>query len=63
MSSLEEIVGLLDTGDLTLEQSLTCFELGSRLSNRCQRLLEQAELRVELVQRSLDVEPGAEPPF
>lgn len=63
MEALEAIVALLDTGDLTLDQSLDCFELGARLSDRCQRLLEQAELRIEQVQRSLDVEPVAEPPF
>lgn len=63
MESLEEIVTLLDSGNLTLDQSLDCFELGAHLSNRCQRLLEQAELRVELVQRSLEVEEPPEPPF
>jgi exodeoxyribonuclease VII small subunit len=63
MAALESIVALLDSGDLTLDQSLDCFELGARLSTRCQRLLEQAELRVELIQRSLDSEPGSEPPF
>lgn len=63
MSALESIVTLLDSGELTLDQSLDCFELGARLSNRCQRLLEQAELRVELVQRSLEPEPISEPPF
>ncbi len=63
MSALESIVTLLDSGELTLDQSLDCFELGARLSNRCQRLLEQAELRVDLVQRSLEPEPISEPPF
>jgi exodeoxyribonuclease VII small subunit len=63
MTALEAIVALLDAGELSLDQSLDCFELGARLSNRCQRLLEQAELRVELVQRSLDVESAPEPPF
>lgn len=63
MASLEAIVALLDEGELTLDQSVECFELGARLSNRCQRLLEQAELRVELVQRSLEPELTAEPPF
>jgi exodeoxyribonuclease VII small subunit len=63
MAALEAIVSMLDSGDLTLEQSVDCFELGARLSNRCQRLLEQAELRVEMVQRSLEVDPTPEPPF
>ena len=63
MSALESIVALLDGGELTLDESLTCFELGAKLSNRCQRLLEQAELRVEIVQQSLEVESRYEPPF
>jgi exodeoxyribonuclease VII small subunit len=63
MGALEAIVTLLDSGDLTLDQSLECFELGARLSNRCQRLLEQAELRIELVQRTLESEAASEPPF
>jgi exodeoxyribonuclease VII small subunit len=63
MAALEAIVALLDSGDLTLDESLDCFELGARLSNRCQRLLEQAELRVELVQRTLEPDASSEPPF
>jgi len=63
MAALEAIVAVLDSGDLTLDQSLDCFELGARLSNRCQRLLEQAELRVEMVQRTLEPEASPEPPF
>jgi len=63
MSGLEAVVQLLDSGDLTLDQSLDCFELGARLSLRCQHLLEQAELRVELVQRTLASEAVSEPPF
>lgn len=63
MTALEAIVALLDSGELTLDQSLDCFELGARLSNRCQRLLEQAELRIELVQRTLESEAASEPPF
>lgn len=63
MAALEGIVALLDAGDLTLDQSLECFELGAKLSHRCQQLLERAELRIELVQRSLEIESNTEPPF
>lgn len=63
MAALESIVALLDAGELTLDQSLDCFEIGAQLNDRCQSLLEQAELRIELVQRSLDVEAVPEPPF
>lgn len=63
MAALEAIVALLDSGELTLAQSLDCFELGARLSARCQHLLEQAELRVELIQQSLESAATSEPPF
>lgn len=63
MAALEAIIALLDSGELTLDQSLECFEIGARMSARCQHLLEQAELRVELVQRSLESDPASEPPF
>ncbi len=49
MDALEAIVTLLDEGDLTLDLSVRCFETGTRLSNRCQLLLEQADLRMSLL--------------
>ncbi|MGD9711129.1 MAG: exodeoxyribonuclease VII small subunit [Thermomicrobiales bacterium] len=49
MDALEAIVTLLDEGDLTLDLSVRCFETGTRLSARCQSLLEQAELRISLL--------------
>lgn len=49
MDALEAIVTLLDEGDLTLDLSVRCFESGTRLSNRCQLLLEQADLRISLL--------------
>ena len=45
-AELESIVTRLDAGDLTLEDSVTLFERGKRLSEYCQRLLDQAELRI-----------------
>lgn len=63
LAALEAIVSLLDSGTLTLDQSLDCFQLGATLSQRCQHLLEQAELRIEVVQRSIEAETTSEPPF
>ena len=45
-AELESIVARLDAGDLPLEDSVTLFERGKHLSEYCQRLLEQAELRI-----------------
>lgn len=44
---LGEIVEKMEHGDLSLEQSLDCFEKGVKLSKTCQQLLEKAEQKVE----------------
>jgi exodeoxyribonuclease VII small subunit len=43
---LETIVAKLESGELTLEESVTLFERGRKLSAHCQALLDKAELRV-----------------
>ncbi len=48
-AELESIVTRLDAGDLPLEESVTLFERGKRLSEYCQRVLDQAELRVNQI--------------
>lgn len=54
--SLEELEGLvtqMEKGELTLEESLKCFERGIELSRTCQTALRLAEQRVEkLVQKN-----------
>lgn len=45
-AELEGIVAQLDAGDLPLQDSVTLFERGKQLSAYCQRLLDQAELRI-----------------
>ncbi|MDX1664583.1 MAG: exodeoxyribonuclease VII small subunit [Candidatus Promineifilaceae bacterium] len=47
LAELERIVEQLEAGDLTLEESLSLFERGQRLGNRCHDQLEAAALRVE----------------
>jgi exodeoxyribonuclease VII small subunit len=43
---LEETVRRLEAGDLTLDESLALFERGTDLADRCNVLLDSAELRV-----------------
>lgn len=43
---LETIVEKLESGELSLEDSVTLFERGRLLSEYCQTLLDAAELRV-----------------
>jgi len=49
-AQLEEILQVLEAGDLPLEQSLTLYEQGVKLAALCSRKLEEAELRVQLWQ-------------
>jgi exodeoxyribonuclease VII small subunit len=58
LGELEAIVDRLEQGDLTLEESLSAFERGIRLTRSCQQALEQAEQRVRiLTERSTTAEP------
>jgi exodeoxyribonuclease VII small subunit len=49
LSRLEEIVQELEKGDLPLEQSLKFFEEGIKLSRICNKRLEEAERKVEIL--------------
>ena len=49
MKELEEIVKRLESGDLSLEESLKIFEEGIALSRYCFRKLEEAEKRVSIL--------------
>jgi exodeoxyribonuclease VII small subunit len=51
LQELERIVKELEKGDLPLEQSLSLFEAGMRLSAECKRQLEEAESRVEILMK------------
>ncbi len=46
---LREVVGRLESGELTLEQSLAVYEEGVQLARRGQLLLASAEKRVEIL--------------
>ena len=47
LKRLEEIVQRLESGQLSLDESLRLFEEGTRLTKVCQRRLTEAELRIE----------------
>jgi exodeoxyribonuclease VII small subunit len=47
LEDLEEIVGRLEDGKLTLDESLALFERGIRLVRLCSARLESAEQRIE----------------
>jgi len=54
LRALEEVVERLENGDLTLEESLACFEAGVKSAARCRQLLQDVELKVELLLKDRD---------
>lgn len=51
MARLEQIVHALETGNLSLDDSLRVFEEGTSLLRLCTRRLEETERRIELLMR------------
>lgn len=46
---LEEIVELLESGELPLEEAIKLFEEGTRLSSECYETLKKAEQKITLL--------------
>ena len=62
LKELEGIVGRLERGDVELEESITIYERGEALKEHCDRLLKQAEAKVEKLTFGGDGGPkGTEP--
>lgn len=49
LKELEEIVNKLDGGNISLEESILLFEKGVKLSKACQRILNSAERKVNVL--------------
>lgn len=49
MKELEEIVAKLEKGDLNLDESVSKFEQGMKLSKTCSEILENAEKRISIL--------------
>ena len=46
LMALEKAAKRLEAGNLSLADSVRCFEVGNRLAIRCGALLDDAELRI-----------------
>ena len=49
MEALEEIVEELEKGELSLEDSVSKFEEGIKISKQCNKTLEEAEKKITIV--------------
>jgi exodeoxyribonuclease VII small subunit len=64
LTRLREVVIRLESGELSLEQSLVIYEQGVQLARRGQQLLASAEKRVEILVSAsggIEVAPFADP--
>ncbi|MBG0842789.1 exodeoxyribonuclease VII small subunit [Pseudomonas sp. NPDC077186] len=59
LAELQALVERLESGELSLEDSLTAFEQGIGLTRECQAALAQAEQKVQiLLERDGELEPA-----
>ncbi|WP_295897546.1 exodeoxyribonuclease VII small subunit [uncultured Bartonella sp.] len=62
LDQLEKIVEKLERGDVALEESIRIYERGEALKTRCDKLLKEAENKVDKIRLSRSGEPdGLEP--
>ncbi len=54
LSQLEALVEQMESGDLSLEDSLAAFERGVALTRRCETALKAAEQKVEILSKKTD---------
>ncbi|MGP0173426.1 exodeoxyribonuclease VII small subunit [Pseudomonas sp. NCHU5208] len=59
LAELQALVERLESGELSLEDSLTAFEQGIGLTRECQAALAQAEQKVQiLLERDGELQPA-----
>jgi exodeoxyribonuclease VII small subunit len=61
LSELEQIVQRLESGELSLEDSLGQYERGVARLRACYQLLEQAETRIQLLEFDAKGRPTERP--
>lgn len=58
LSELEALVAQLESGDLSLDQSLTHFKRGVELTRHCQSILDEAQQTVEILSQDVITNPA-----
>lgn len=62
LAELESIVEKLEKGAVALEESIKIYERGEALKAHCDKLLKNAEMRIEKITLGADGKPkGTEP--
>lgn len=63
LAELEAIVDKLEKGSVPLEESIRIYERGEALKAHCDRLLREAEMRIEKITLSADGKPKGTKPL
>ena len=63
LKELEGIVSRLERGDVALEDSINIYERGEALRGHCDRVLKQAEARIEKLTFNADGTPSGTQPL
>jgi len=63
MGELETIVRRLESGDVSLEESVALYERGHALRAHCEARLAAAQARIEQVSLRADGQPAGTTPF
>lgn len=60
MQRLEDIVRIMEVGDVPLEESLKLFQEGAKLVEKCTKQLDEAELQIKKIVTDANGEPVEE---
>ena len=63
LKELERIVGRLESGDASLDESIELYGEGDRLKQQCEARLKAAQARIDTIQLGRDGQPGGTAPF
>ena len=61
LNELEQIIAELESGELTLDESLERYERGIKALNACRKVLAQAEQKIQLLLRTSEGELTTRP--
>ena len=56
LKELESLVSKMESGELSLDDSLKAFERGIELTRTCQSTLEAAELKIQMLTKDTELE-------
>ena len=63
LRELETIVGRLESGEASLDDSIALYERGDKLRRRCADRLDAAQARIEAIRLDADGRPAGTRPF